>query len=200
MIVVAKDNQIHHALSRQFERRLVTKEYRAIVWGVVACDSGVIDTFVRVNSKRREAMMICEAGGNARQAVTWYEVLERFYDFTYVRMLPRTGRTHQLRVHMRHLGHPIVADRLYGGRATLTRQYLAGEADTGTLRRKGKRSEAQSPAGAEDVLISRQALHAFRLAFCHPATGAPVAFEAPLPPDMENTLSVLRNPPPRKML
>jgi 23S rRNA pseudouridine1911/1915/1917 synthase len=199
LLVVAKDNQIHHALSRQFERRLVTKEYRAIVWGVVSRDTDLIDTFVRVNSKRREAMMICEEGGNARQAVTLYEVLDRFYDFTYVRLLPKTGRTHQLRVHMRHLGHPIVADRLYGGRAALTRQYLAGEADPGTLRRKG-RGSAGSPAESDDVLICRQALHAFRLAFQHPATGKPVAFEAPLPPDMENTLSVLRNPPQRKML
>jgi 23S rRNA pseudouridine1911/1915/1917 synthase len=145
-------------------------------------------------------MMICEAGGNARQAVTLYEVLERFYDFTYVRLLPRTGRTHQLRVHMRHLGHPIVADRLYGGRAALTRQYLAGEVDASTLRRKGQRAAARSPVGDDDVLISRQALHAFRLAFRHPATDEPVAFEAPLPPDMENTLAVLRNPPPGKML
>ena len=200
LIVVAKDNQIHHALSRQFELREVTKEYRAIVWGVVERDNDLIETYVRVNSKRREAMMTCEAGGNARQAVTVYEVLERFYDFTYVRLLPRTGRTHQLRVHMRHLGHPVVADRLYGGRAALTRQYLAGEADPKTLRRKGRESPAESPTEADDVLICRQALHAFRLAFRHPATGEPVAFEAGLPPDMENTLSVLRNPPPRKML
>ena len=200
LIVVAKDNQIHHALSRQFERREVAKEYRAIVWGVVARDTDLIETYVRVNSRRREAMMICEAGGNARQAVTWYEVLKRFYDFTYVRLLPKTGRTHQLRVHMRHLGHPIVADRLYGGRAALTRQYLAGEAAPKTLRRKGRESPAESLTEDDDVLISRQALHAFRLAFRHPATGEPVEFEARLPPDMENTLSVLRNPPPRKML
>jgi 23S rRNA pseudouridine1911/1915/1917 synthase len=200
LIVVAKDNQIHHALSRQFERRLVTKEYRAIVWGVVARHNGLIDTFVRVNSKRREAMMVCEAGGNARQAITRYEVLERFHDFTHVRLLPRTGRTHQLRVHMRHLGHPIVADRLYGGRAFLSRQYLAGDGDDKRLPRKGRDAQAAPPSAADDVLISRQALHAFRLAFQHPATAAPLEFEAPLPTDMENTLSVLRNPRLRKML
>jgi 23S rRNA pseudouridine1911/1915/1917 synthase len=199
LIVVAKDNQIHHVLSRQFERRLVTKEYRAIVWGVVEHDTGRIDTHLRVNPKRREAMMICEPGGNARQAVTEYEVLERFYDFTYVRLLPKTGRTHQLRVHMRHLGHPIVSDRLYGGRMALTRQYLAGEADAKALRGKRRGSPALSPTET-DVLISRQALHAHRLAFQHPVTDEPVSFEAKLPPDMENTLSVLRNRPPRKML
>lgn len=197
IIVVAKDNQIHHFLSRQFERREVTKEYRAIVWGVIDRDRDSIDTYVRVNPKRREAMMICEEGGNARRAVTSYEVLERFYDFTYVRLLPKTGRTHQLRVHMRHIGHPIVADRLYGGRAALTESFLAGGDQTGrSLRRKSIESET----AADDILICRQALHAHRLAFRHPATDAAVAFEAPLPADMEKTLSALRKIAPPKML
>jgi 23S rRNA pseudouridine1911/1915/1917 synthase len=192
VLVVAKDNQIHHFLSRQFERREVTKEYRAIVWGVIDRDRDSIETFMRVNPKRREAMTVCEEGGNARRASTSYEVLERFFDFTYVRLLPKTGRTHQLRVHMRHIGHPIVADRLYGGRAALTRSYLAGDDDGRSLRRKPKRA----PTNVDDVLIGRQALHAHRLAFRHPATEEAVEFEAPLPPDMENTLAALRNAPP----
>ena len=75
---------------------------------------------MRVNPKGREKMCVCEAGGKARQAVTRYEVLERFRGFTWMRLLPKTGRTHQLRVHMRHLKHPIVADRLYGGSDALT--------------------------------------------------------------------------------
>lgn len=196
LIVVAKDNQVHHALSRQFERREVSKEYQAIVWGVIERDADRIDTFMRVNPKRREAMMVCEEGGRARQAVTRYEVLERFHDFTNVRLLPRTGRTHQLRVHLRHLGHPIVADRLYGGRAALTRSYLEGAALPKSLRRK----EKDSPADPADLLISRQALHARRLAFRHPATGLPLEFEAPLPADMENTLLALRKLFPPNML
>ena len=73
VIVVAKDNQVHHLLSRQFERREVTKEYRAIVWGVIDRDAGLIQTFLRVNPKRREAMMVCEEEGNARQAVTRFK-------------------------------------------------------------------------------------------------------------------------------
>ncbi|MBI3862742.1 MAG: RluA family pseudouridine synthase [Planctomycetia bacterium] len=191
LIVVAKDNQVHHAISRQFERREVTKEYRAIVWGVVERDADLIRTYLRVNPKRREAMMVCDEGGNAREAVTRYEVIARFYDFSYLRFLPRTGRTHQLRVHARHLGHPIVADRLYGGRAALTRQYLAGAVEARALRRKS----IDAPASEDsDVLIRRQALHAYRLEFRHPATGKPLQFTAPLPPDMENTLSALRSP------
>jgi 23S rRNA pseudouridine1911/1915/1917 synthase len=196
LLVVAKDNQIHHLLSRQFERREVTKEYRAIVWGVIDRDGDSIDTFVRVNPKRREAMMVCDEGGTARRAITDFEVLERFYDFTYVRFLPRTGRTHQLRVHARHLGHPIVADRLYGGRAALTRAYLSGTESPRGLRRK--RSDESTAAG--EVIISRPALHAHRLAFRHPATDKPVEFIAPLPADMENLLAALRSTRPPKML
>jgi 23S rRNA pseudouridine1911/1915/1917 synthase len=196
LLVVAKNNQIHHVLSRQFERREVTKEYRAIVWGVIDRDSDSIDTFMRVNPKRREAMIVCEEGGNARRAVTTYEVLERFYDFTYVRLLPKTGRTHQLRVHMRHIGHPIVADRLYGGRAALTQSYVSGRDSPRSLRRKPK----DEPANPAAILIGRQALHAHRLGFRHPATGESVEFKAILPADMENTLTGLRKVASPKML
>ena len=196
LLAVAKDNQVHHILSRQFERREVTKEYRAIVWGNVERDAGSIDTFMRVNPKRREAMMVCEEGGNARRARTTYEVLERFDGFTSMRLLPKTGRTHQLRVHMRHLGHPIVADRLYGGRAALTRSFLAGEKSERSLRLTSK----DEPPDPGDQLVARQALHAYRLAFRHPATGNPVEFVAPLPEDFENTLAALRNARPRTML
>jgi 23S rRNA pseudouridine1911/1915/1917 synthase len=188
LLVVAKDNQIHHLLSRQFERREVTKEYRAIVWGIIDRDRDTIDTYVRVNPKRREAMMVCEEGGTARRAVTDFEVLERFSGFTHVRLLPKTGRTHQLRVHSRHIGHPIVADRLYGGRAVLTRAYLAGSEAPRGLRQK----PGPEPAEPDEILMSRPALHAHRLAFRHPATEKPVEFAAPLPADMENTLAALR--------
>lgn len=191
VLVVAKDNQVHHRLAAQFESREVRKEYRAIVWGVIDRDSDWIETWIQVNPRQREKMMTCEEGGNARHAVTYYEVLERFADFTYVRLLPRTGRTHQLRVHMRHLGHTIIADRLYGGRATLERSYF-----TSGTRTADAAIEADSEDGpvetTSDTLISRQALHAFRLEFTHPASGQPVQFEAPLPVDMQQTLEALR--------
>ncbi|MFN0051011.1 MAG: RluA family pseudouridine synthase [Planctomycetales bacterium] len=191
LIVVAKDNQVHHRLSSQFERREVTKEYRAVVWGVVPRDGGLIETHVCVNPQAREKMMVCEPGGKSRLAVTVYEVLERFAEFTYVRLLPRTGRTHQLRVHLKHLGHPIIADRLYGGRTALARSFL----DPSQPRHVGGRQAPAEGQGGDDVLIARQALHAFQLAFRHPASGQPLEFEAPLPADMEKTLLALRNPP-----
>ncbi len=177
VIVVAKDNQVHHRLSAQFECRDVTKEYRAITRGVIQADSDVIDTHLRIHPKVREKMMVCPPGEHARRAVTRYEVVERFEGFTHVRLLPETGRTHQLRVHLRHLGHPIVADRLYGGQGELRLSELSPEATN---------------AGPDVTLMARQALHAYRLGFRHPATEAPLTCEAPLPADMERTLAALR--------
>ncbi len=174
VLIVAKNNQVHHRLSGQFERREVTKQYRAIVWGEIQLESDYIETYTRVHRKHREKMCVCSAGGDAREATTFYEVIERFNRFTYVRLLPRTGRTHQLRVHMQHLGHPIVADHLYGGDGELR------STDVGTT------------IGGPDVLIDRQALHAFRLKFHHPESGKPMAFEAPLPDDMQTTLDALK--------
>lgn len=177
VIMIAKDNQVHHRLSGQFEERSVEKEYRAIVRGRIESESGRIDTHIKIHPKTREKMIVCGPDEHSRRAVTDWEVLERFRGFTYVRLLPQTGRTHQLRVHLRHLGHPIVADRLYAGHAALTLSEVAGD--------------ATNPA--EDVtLIARQALHALRLAFRHPRTEQPLECIAPLPDDMQRTLGALR--------
>lgn len=164
VILVAKDNQVHHRLSRQFEHREVLKEYRAICWGRPELDSDYIETHVAVSRRNREKMRVCGPGGNAREAVTFYEVLEPLGRFSYLRLLPRTGRTHQLRVHLAHLGHPILADRLYGG---------------------------DRPEG-RDLPIDRQALHATRLEIQHPVDGRSRCFEAPFPEDFQQTLDRLR--------
>jgi 23S rRNA pseudouridine1911/1915/1917 synthase len=177
VIVVAKNNVIHHRLSGQFERREVTKEYRAIVRGAVANDGDIIRTFLKPHPKNRQKMIVCGEEENAREAVTTYEVLERFAGFSYVRLLPKTGRTHQLRVHMRHIGHPIVADALYAGHDRLTWGEATGQFD--------------EPIATE-VLIDRQALHAFRLELTHPGSERRMLFEAPLPDDMQRLLETLR--------
>jgi 23S rRNA pseudouridine1911/1915/1917 synthase len=181
VLVVAKDNQVHHKLSRQFERRAVEKEYLAVTWHHIDFDRDRIETHTRVHPKHREKMMTCEPGGNARLAVTSYEVIERFTTpsdarFTFVRLLPKTGRTHQLRVHMQHLGCPIVADRLYGGGGELRQSQVK-----------------PCPDGDDRVLIARQALHAHRLRFDHPRTGEAVEFIAPLPNDMAVLVEALRS-------
>ncbi|MGZ0165545.1 MAG: RluA family pseudouridine synthase [Planctomycetales bacterium] len=178
VIIVAKDNQIHSRLSSQFEKREVTKEYRALVWGGPDFDSDLIETHMSVHPGKREKMQVCQPGGNSRDATTWYEVIQRFQKATYVRLLPKTGRTHQLRVHMNHLGHPILADSLYRGRSQVTEADL-NPALTGT---------DDSP-----ILIQRQALHARRLTFRHPLSGKEMTIEAPLPEDMQATLNYLES-------
>jgi len=188
VLVIAKDNQVHHRLSGQFERREVTKEYLAIARGVFDLDEDEIATHVRIHPQHREKMMVCEPGGNSRPAVTRYTVAERYAGFTVVRLFPKTGRTHQLRVHLQHLGHPIVADRLYGGGARLS----LGELPTSsplTTEESDAAEDAESQSSPE--LISRQALHARRLAFRHPHSGKELEFEAPLPDDMQRTIAAL---------
>lgn len=182
VIVVAKNNQVHGRLSKQFEERTVTKQYVAIVRGHVDFDSDWIETYVKVNPYHREKMMVCTAEDRARVATTFYEVAERFDGYTLVNLFPKTGRTHQLRVHMAHLGFPIVADRQYGGGEQLLLSDLTPD-----------RTPADSTSSAgDDTLISRQALHAHRLSFRHPGTNEPVEFVAPLPTDIQRTLDTLR--------
>jgi 23S rRNA pseudouridine1911/1915/1917 synthase len=200
VIVIAKDNQVHSKLSKQFEERTVKKEYRAIVWGEAEFDSDYIETHVCVHPRVREKMQVCSPGGNAREATTFYETIERFPGFSYMRLLPRTGRTHQLRVHMQHIGHPIAADRVYGGRPVLKRTDVekgrAGGVNPliSSIEESTSTPESASTSGdSRKILISRQALHAFRLEFDHPQSGQRVAFEAPLPKDFQRSLDALRS-------
>ncbi len=176
VLVVAKNNQVHHLLSKQFEERTVEKEYRALAWGEVQFDRDFIETHVRVSQRNRERMMVCPPGANTRFAATFYEVLERFRGFTFLRLCPQTGRTHQLRVHLHHLKHPVVADRLYEGHKALSLSDLVEDL----------------PMEQEEVLIDRQALHALRLSFDHPVTGERLQFEAPLPDDIQHALDAVR--------
>lgn len=174
VILIAKDNQVHQKVSRQFEQREVKKEYRAIVRGVPELQSDFIRTHVCVHTRVREKMMVCAPGGRSREAVTFYETGERFRRHALMHLHPHTGRTHQLRVHMQHIGTPIVADKLYMGEDSFTTGHVQGQ------------------PGEGDVLIARQALHAFRLTISHPVSGKPMTFEAPLPADFEETLAALR--------
>ena len=176
VIVVAKDNTVHHRLSRQFEHRTVKKQYVALVWGDVELDSDYIETWLDVNPRHRERMQVCSEGGKAREATTFYETVERFSGFSWMRLHPRTGRTHQLRVHMQHIGHSIVADPVYGGRRCLRERDLPGVSDQ----------------SLDAPLLERQALHAQKLQFEHPRTGEVMTFEAPLSVDIQQALDRVR--------
>jgi 23S rRNA pseudouridine1911/1915/1917 synthase len=182
LLVVVKDELAHRRLALQFEQRQVQKEYLALVHGVPQRDGDYIDRPIGFHPTVREKMAIRAPEDGGKPAVTFYEVLERFRDFALVRCKPQTGRTHQIRIHLTHIGHPIVADKLYSGRDRLTLADVAGP----------DRLRILSPEDAETVLIDRQALHAHRLRFQHPVTDQEIALMAPIPADMERTLAALR--------
>jgi 23S rRNA pseudouridine1911/1915/1917 synthase len=182
-IVVAKNDQSHDALAAQFKSRQVDKEYLAIVAGAPDRDRDVIDEPIGNHPTHREKKAIRRNVSNARPAVTQYEVVERFAGYALVRALPKTGRTHQIRIHLAHVGFPVLCDRLYGGRAQL------GELE---LVPRDQAEEAAAAVTSPEPLLERQALHAHRLTLTHPTSGQRMSFEANLPADMLQTLEALR--------
>lgn len=179
VIVVAKTNAVHIHLADQWAARTVHKTYLAIAAGRLDHDRDVIDAPIGRHPYQREKMAIREAHVTSKPAKTSYEVLERFARFTLVRLSPETGRTHQIRVHLEHVGCPVLCDRLYGGRSAITAAHLESSA-AGGVRQEGP------------VILERQALHAARLELDHPQSGKRMVFEAPLPDDMRNVLERLR--------
>jgi 23S rRNA pseudouridine1911/1915/1917 synthase len=183
VIVVAKNDQAHDALAAQFKSREVKKEYLAIVLGVPDRDRDVVDEPIGDHPTNREKKAIRREDPKARQAVTVFETVERFVGYSLIRALPRTGRTHQIRIHLAHIRHPVLCDKLYGGgRTKIT------ELDLIPAAKIGKNEQAT----AENILV-RHALHAHRLTITNPTTGQPMQFEAPLPSDLEITLTALRH-------
>jgi 23S rRNA pseudouridine1911/1915/1917 synthase len=174
VILVARNDRSHSNLAKQFSSRSIEKEYFALVCGVPQCDQDMIDCPIGFHPRIREMMAIRRDHPESRPAQTFYEVLERFDGFAAMKLLPKTGRTHQIRVHLHHIGCPVLCDRQYGGRSRITR---------GELRRDST---------DETVLLERQALHARRLRFFHPVTGATMEIEAPLPHDIMAVLGELR--------
>jgi 23S rRNA pseudouridine1911/1915/1917 synthase len=175
LIVVAKDDLAHANLAAQFERRSVRKEYVAITCGVLDRDSDYIERALGPHPTHREKMAIREPQDGGKDAVSYYEVVERYDGFTFVRIYPKTGRTHQIRVHLAHVGCPILADHAYGGRKSLSINEITGQ-----------------NGSDEQVVIGRQALHANRLWLDHPRIREPMEFEAPMPGDFSATLEALR--------
>lgn len=174
VILVAKTDPAHLALSAQFEHRTVEKEYLTIVSPAPDRDRDLIDKPIGAHPYQREKKAIREGHSSSRPASSMYEVLERFQGFALVCVRPKTGRTHQIRVHMAHIGSPVLCDRLYGGRARITMKDLTRRDDD------------------VEVLLDRQALHAHRIQFDHPESGTRMAIEAPLPRDIDRTLAVIR--------
>ncbi len=185
LLVVVKNDLAHRRLALQFELREVHKEYLALVYGAPERDSDYIERAIGFHPLNREKMAIRALQDGGKPAVTYYEVAERFRGHALVRCMPQTGRTHQIRVHLAHIGHPIVADKAYSGRNRLTLGDLLAPAAGDPLAGAGL-----DPAA---ILIDRQALHAHFLRFTHPATGQPVHVSASLPADMTRALEALRS-------
>jgi 23S rRNA pseudouridine1911/1915/1917 synthase len=182
LLVVAKDERIHHKLAYQFERRSVQKEYLALVYGVPQRDSDYIEQPIGFHPVSREKMAIRSAADGGKSAVTFYQVEERFRGYALVRCQPRTGRTHQIRIHLTHIGHPIVADKLYSGRDRLTLEGLMNR----------ERPAIRLADESETVLIDRQALHAHVLRFVHPATGEELSLTGAMPADFARAVEAMR--------
>lgn len=177
LIIVAKNDAAHAALAELFSSRRVRKTYIALVQGNVERDKGSITAGIGRDPVRR-TRMTTRATENARSAVSHYEVVRRlstrFGPFTLIRVRIETGRTHQIRVHMASIGHPVVGDTLYGAAGQLTEQ-------------NGART-ALSKRELEKLRLGRNFLHAARLEFEHPMTGRALQLEAPLPQELEGFL------------
>ncbi len=162
LVVVAKNQQALAELSEQFKKRAVMKKYTAIVWGTPNPSKGVINAAIARSKRDRKKMAVAGSGGRA--ASTAYSLLEALGPVSLLDLGIKTGRTHQIRVHLTFLGHPVLGDPQYG-----------------------TRSCRNLPCAPD-----RQMLHASELAFTHPASGEPMTFMAPMPPDMISVLTALR--------
>lgn len=169
LLMVAKTLQAHHSLIGQLQQRSVIREYQAIACGVFTA-GGTVDEPIGRHHIDRKRMAVTQ---NGKTAVTHYRIDERFRAHTHLRCKLETGRTHQIRVHMAHIRHPLLGDPLYGGRFKIP---------------KGMTESCLAAL----LNIRRQALHAGLLGFDHPATGEPVSWQIPLPMDMQRLLDVLR--------
>lgn len=180
VMVVAKHGQAFHHLAMQFKERRVRKEYLAVVWGLVDKKRGIIDRPIGRHRSDRKRMSSLHYLPRVRESATEWQIEDsfrvgssggRFAWVTLLRLRPRSGRTHQIRVHLSDQGYPVIGDRIYG--------------------RKQASPEKNHQAPAELNHFSRQALHAERLGFAHPRTGREMEFQAPLPPDMRRLLDSL---------
>lgn len=166
IIIVAKTDFAHSKLSQQFEVRTVQKTYTAIISPPPDLDRDWIDQPIGVHPYQREKMAIRRNHKTSREANTYFEVVQRAGRFAKVLVSPKTGRTHQIRVHLGHIGSPVISDKLYSGRSKLTEDDVLGN-------------------GSDQIVLDRQALHATTIQFLHPETGEEMKLAAPLAKDIE---------------
>ena len=178
LLVVAKTEKAMTHLAKQFFDKTSQRSYYALVWGDIEDDTGTIEVHIGRDPKNRLLMTVFPNGDQGKEAITHYEVVERFGYTTLVRCRLETGRTHQIRAHMKHIGHTLFGDARYGGDNILK----------GTTFTKYKQFVDNC-----FKLLPRQALHAQTLGFVHPISGKSMSFEAPLPNDMLTALDKWRH-------
>ena len=189
VIIVAKTDFAHMKLAEQFAQREIHKEYVAICSGAPPRDRDVIDAPIGPHPHQSEKMAIRFECEDAKPAQTFYEVLRRYKGFTYIKAMPKTGRTHQIRIHFMHAGFPILCDRLYGGRAEISEDVISNRQEPRANSKDSPTAYCLLPTASP--VLARQALHARRVQFRHPETGQPMDVSAPLPDDMKATLELL---------
>ncbi len=170
LLVVAKNDLVHQGLSRQMAQRKVSRQYLAIAGGTFTHTGGAIELPIGRHASHRQKMAADPRRG--RPALTHYQVQEQFKHSSLLLLKLDTGRTHQIRVHLAHIRHPVLGDRTYGRWTKISLKDGGGE--------------------RQEISIPRQMLHAAKLSFTHPASGRDLSFETPLPGDMQELLAALR--------
>ncbi len=171
IVVVAKNDRAHASLSDQFKSRTASKIYLALLWGLLKEDEGRIDKPIGRHRSDRKKMTVTSERG--KDAVTDYTVVDRCGPFTFAKIKILTGRTHQIRVHMSSMGHAIIGDEVYGGQRW--------------------KSMSQGEVRNRIMKMQRLALHAWKLGIAHPLSREWMEFECPLPPEIENLISLIRS-------
>ncbi len=173
VLLVAKNDKAHSLLSAQFKAGNIKKRYLALVHGTMKVRNGEIDLSIGRHPQRRKEMAVVSTGG--KKALTLWENIENLGgQFSYLSVMPKTGRTHQIRVHLSHIGHPIIGDAVYGFRRQWWRRHL-------------------SLKNGKAFKVERQMLHAESLGFVHPESGEYCEFRAPLPEDMKDLMKKLKS-------
>ena len=175
LILVAKNDKVHDALSLQFNQRKVKKEYLALVWGKLE-EEGIIEGKIGRHPKKRQLFTMVNNSG--RESSTQYNLEGYFQPFSWVKLYPKTGRTHQIRVHLKSIGHPIFCDEAYGGGVEYARSFHV---------------KYKQIINRLIKTVSRVALHAHRLEILHPETKKNIVFEAVLPQDLQRALEIIKN-------
>jgi len=188
-IVIAKTDLAHQRLADQFKARTVRKEYLAIVSGRPELDRDLIDHPIGDHPTHREKKALRTDHSSSREAQTFYEVEERFPGYALIKAMPKTGRTHQIRLHLASIRCPVLCDKLYGGQSRLT---------VADCRTRCRCPQLAKDCEADEMLLQRQALHAHRVSFAHPFSGEPMEINAPIPDDIRKLLLILRQTTPQR--